>query len=79
LAPINGDLVETTLLYRVSDGCTNAVQRIKLKFMYFDSKSQIDVGLINTILMKQSNIRNGNIINTGINPRPPLIIITRYN
>jgi len=76
---VNGDMVETTIRYRINDGCTNKVQKLMVQLMYFDSKSQIDVGLINTILMKQSNIRNGNIINTGINPRPPLIIITRYN
>ena len=75
----NGDLIETTIRYRINDGCTNKVQKLKVQLMYFTNKSQIDAALINTILMRQSNIRNGNIINAGGSPRPPLIIITRYN
>ena len=76
--PVNGDVVETTIRYRINDGCSDKEQKIKIKLIYFNNKSQIDVALINTILMKQSNIRNGNP-NTNIAPRPPLIIITRYN
>ena len=35
LYPVNGDLIEVTIIYKINDGCTNAVQKIKLKFMYF--------------------------------------------
>jgi len=73
----NGDVVETTIRYRINDGCTNKVQKLKVQLMYFTNKSQIDVALINEVLSRQSNIRNRNS-NAG-SPRPPLIIITRYN
>jgi len=78
LNPVNGDYIEVTLTYKINDGCTKGVQKMKLKFMYFNSKAQIDVALINEVLSKQASIRGGNT-NTSYKPRPPLIIITRYN
>ena len=78
LNPVNGDLIEVTLSYKINDGCTKGVQKMKLKFMYFNSKAQIDIALINEVLSKQASIRGGNT-NTSFKPRPPLIIITRYN
>jgi hypothetical protein len=78
LNPVNGDLIEVTLIYKINDGCTKGVQRMNLKFIYFTNKSQIDVALINEVLSKQASIRSGNT-NTSYKPRPPLIIITRYN
>ena len=78
LNPVNGDLIEVTLSYKINDGCTKGVQKMNLKFMYFNNKSQIDIALINEVLSKQASIRGGNT-NPGYKPRPPLIIITRYN
>ena len=76
--PENGDVVETTIRYRINDGCSDKEQKIKVKLMYFTNKSQIDVALINEVLSKQASIRSGNT-NSSYKPRPPLIIITRYN
>jgi len=76
--PVNGDYIEATMLYKVDNGCSNSVKRINLKFMYFNNKSQIDAALISEVLAKQASVRGGNIIDTYLKPRPPLIIITRY-
>ena len=79
LLPLNGDIVETTIYYRVNDGCNTSIQKIKVQLMYFNRKSDIGSGLLGTLLSKLTNLLNGNIISASANPRPPLIIITRYN
>jgi hypothetical protein len=79
LLPLNGDMVETTIYYRVNDGCNTSIQKITVQLMYFNRKSDIGQGLLGNLLSKLTNLLNGNILSTTANPRPPLIIITRYN
>jgi hypothetical protein len=79
LLPANGQTIETTIYYRLNDGSNNTLQHITVQMMYFNSKSQIGTGLLNNLLLKVNNILTGNIISKTGNPRPPLIIITRYN
>lgn len=79
LLALDGDMVETTIYYKVNDGCNTSVQHIKVQFMYYTRKSQINAALLGNLLSKVTNLLNGNIISASANPRPPLIIITRYN
>ena len=79
LLPVNGQIVETTIYYRLNDGSNNALQHITVQLMYFNSKSQISTTLLDNVLLKVNNILTGNIISKSGNPRPPLIIITRFN
>lgn len=72
-----GDMVETTIYYKVNDGCDTSVHHIKVQFMYFNSTSQINASLRTYLLTKITNALNGNLLSTTYNPRPPLIIITR--
>jgi hypothetical protein len=67
LLPLNGDMVETTIYYRVNDGCNNSLQHITVQFMFFNRKSQIGAGLLGNLLSKLTNILNGNIISTSVN------------
>lgn len=77
--PYNGQTVETTMFYTLNDASNNALQQIPVQLMYYNSKSQIGAALLNNVLLKLNNILTGNLITKSGNPRPPLIIITRYN
>ena len=79
LLPLNGQTIQTTMYYTLNDGSNNALQQITVQFMYYYQKSQINSGLLNTILFKQLNIFNDDLILKAGKVRPPLIIITRYN
>jgi hypothetical protein len=77
--PFNGQMVTTTIYYRINDQSNNALQHLDVNLMYFFSKSQMNPGLLASILFKLQNGLNGNLISTSSNPRPPLIIIVRHN
>ncbi|MBS1600679.1 MAG: hypothetical protein JST75_20825 [Bacteroidetes bacterium] len=79
LIPADGQIVETTIYYRLNDASNNALQHITVQLMYFNSKSSINTGLVNSLLLKVNNVLTGNLISKTTNPRPPLIIITRFN
>jgi len=79
LLPVNGQTVETTIYYRLNDGSNNALQKITVQLVYYTYKSQISTGLLDNVVLKLDNVLTGNIISKSGNPRPPLIIITRYN
>lgn len=79
LLPLNGQTVTTTIYYKLSDPSNNALQHIQVELMFFNQKSQMTSGLLNNVLLKLNNILTGNLISKSGNPRPPFIIITRYN
>ncbi len=79
LPPFNGQTVNTDMYYTLNDASNNALQHIPVQLMYYNSKSQIGAGLLSTIQSKLNNILMGNLISKNPNPRPPIIIITRYN
>lgn len=79
LLPADGQMVETTIYYRLNDASNNTLQHITVQFMFYNKKSSINTGLVNNLLLKVNNLLTGNIISKTGNPRPPLIIITRYN
>jgi hypothetical protein len=79
LLPLNGQTISPVIYYRLNDGSNNALQHIQVTMMYYYSKSQMSGGLLNNILNKLDNtLLNLLILNSG-NPRPPLVIITRFN
>jgi len=75
--PTDGDIKETTIIYRLNDGCNTSVQRTKVYLMYYTNKSQIPPALLSTLNLRTLNFLNGDLISKSANPRPPLIIITR--
>lgn len=79
LLPLNGQTVTATIYYRLNDPSNQALQHIDVEIGYFNSRSQINNGLLNTLTGDLGNILSGNIISTSSNPRPPLIIIVRHN
>ena len=79
LLPLNGQTIQTTMYYTLNDGSNNALQQITIQFMYYYQKSQINSGLLSTILFKRLNIFNDDLILKSGKVRPPLIIITRFN
>jgi len=79
LFAMDGDMTETTITYKLNDGCNTSVQRMEVVLVYFTHKSQITPALLSTLQSRLTNFLTGNIISTRTNPRPPLIIITRFN
>jgi hypothetical protein len=79
LLPLNGEAIRATIYYRLKDGSNMALQHMDVQFQYYDSKSQINPGLLGGIVNKLDNVLNNVLIDKTANPRPPLIIITRRN
>ncbi|HTR29236.1 MAG TPA: hypothetical protein VMH27_08195 [Puia sp.] len=80
LLPVNGQTITTDIYYKIgSDPSNNALQHIAVQFVYYDSPSQINSGLLGDILNAADNLLSGNLISTTTNPRPPLVVIVRHN
>lgn len=79
LIPVNGQTITTSIYYKLNDGSNNALQHIDVQFVYYDSKSLINVTLLNNILTNLDRLTSGNMISTSANPRPPLVVIVRHN
>ena len=75
---MDGDMVETNILYQLNDGCNTSIEHIKVLLVYYTYKSQIDPVLLSTLQSRATNLLNGDLLSYRANPRPPLIIITRY-
>jgi hypothetical protein len=79
LLPLDGATATTRIYYSLNDPSNNALQHIDINFIYYTYKSQIGQGLLTNLLTKLTNVLTGNLISKSANPRPPVIIITRYN
>jgi hypothetical protein len=75
--PLDGEIVNATFYYKLSDASNNAVQQMQIQFQYYTNKSQVPAGLIGLIGGKLTNILNDILIAKTGSPKPPLIIITR--
>jgi hypothetical protein len=79
LVPVNGQTITTTIYYKLNDPSNDALQNISVQLVYYDSRSLINVALLNTVLNKLDNLVSGNPISLSTNPRPPLVVIVRHN
>jgi hypothetical protein len=77
LLPINGTTVYTTIYYKLNDNSNYAPQKIQLKMMYYNHKSDIPPGTLATITTNLINTLTDLLISKSASPRPPLIIIVR--
>jgi hypothetical protein len=89
LLPINGTTVQTTISYKLNDNSNMAMQRITVNFVYYNRKADVPPDLLAAVEDKLNKILQNVLLidllsssnkttNTG-NPRPPIIIVTRYN
>jgi hypothetical protein len=77
--PLNGQVVSPDIYYQLNDESNMALQNITVNLIYYEYKSQIPSTTLNKIGTILNNILlNVLILNQG-NPRPPMIIITRFN
>lgn len=79
LIPVNGQTVTTTIYYKINYGSNNALQKINVQLEYYDKKSLINGGLLGGVVNALDNVLSGHVISTSASPRPPLVIMTRYN
>jgi hypothetical protein len=79
LLPLNGTTVYTTIYYKLNDNSNYAAQKIQLKLMYYNRKSDIPSDILASVTNNLINTLNDLLISKGPSTRPPLIIIVRNN
>jgi hypothetical protein len=80
LLPIDGTTVNTTVYYKLNDNSNSAPQKINVKLMFYTKKSSIPPSLLASITNKLLNTLSDLLLGkASTSPRPPLIIITRFN
>jgi hypothetical protein len=79
LLPINGTSVLTTIYYKLNDNSNYAPQKIQLKMVYYNRKSDIPAGLLASVTNKLLNTLSNFLITKDPSTRPPIIIIVRNN
>jgi hypothetical protein len=80
LIPLNGTTVLTTIYYKLYDSSRNASQKIQLKMIYYNRRSDIPAGILATVSENLFNTLNDFLLLTKTGKsRPPLIIIVRQN
>jgi hypothetical protein len=79
LLPYDGEEISPVIYYQLNDASNMAIQHIQVNILYYDSKSQINASLLNNLNSKLNNILLNTLIMSSGNPRPPMIIITRFN
>ena len=88
LLPYNGQTVTATMQYKLNDNSNMALQQITVNFVYYNRRSDIPADLLAAVTDKLNKITNEILLinllpsadkqtNKG-NPRPPIIIVTRY-
>lgn len=79
LIPVDGATVTTTIYYKINYGSNNALQNIQVQLQYYNKKSLISGPLLGGIVNALDNVLAGHVISTTASPRPPLVIMTRFN
>jgi hypothetical protein len=79
LLPLNGTTVNTTIYYWLNDNSNYADQKIQLKLVFYNHKSDIPSNLLSSITNNLINTLDNLLLSKGPSPRPPLIIIVRDN
>jgi hypothetical protein len=79
LIPVDGATVTTTIYYRINYGSNNALQNIQVQLQYYNKKSLISGALLGGLVNAVDNVLAGHVISTSASPRPPLVIMTRFN
>jgi hypothetical protein len=79
LLPLNGTTVYSTIYYKLNDNSNYAPQKIQLKLMFYNRKSDIPADILASVTNKLVNTLQNLLISKGPSNRPPLIIIVRNN
>jgi hypothetical protein len=79
LLPLNGATVNTTIYYKLNDNSNFAPQKIQLKLVYYNHKSDVPAATLLTMTDFLVNTLNDLLISKGPSARPPLIVIVRGN
>jgi hypothetical protein len=87
LLPVNGATIKPTITYKLNDNSNMALQQITVEFVYYNKKSDVPASLLAAVTDKLDKILNQLLLinlqgasgrNNG-NPRPPIIIVTRFD
>ena len=79
ILPLDGTTINPTIYYSLNDGSNNAIQQIQVQLVYYTSKSLIPQALLNQVLGRRLNALLNQLINLNPSPRPPIVIISRFN
>lgn len=77
--PFNGEQISTDIYYKLNNASNMTLQHIQVNILYYYSKSQIPLPLLNSLNTKLNNALQNNLIAKSGSSRPPIIIITRVN
>jgi hypothetical protein len=88
VAPFDGQSVLVPMQYQLNDNSNLALQQITINFIFYNKRSDVPADLLSAVVDKLDKITNQLLlinllpsadkqINKG-NPRPPIIIVTRY-
>ena len=88
LLPLDGTTISTTIAYKLNDNSSMAMQHIPVNMIYYTRKQDVPASLLAAVEDKLNKVTQSllliNLIatpdrgNTG-NPRPPIIIVTRFD
>ena len=65
LLPLNGTTVYTTIYYKLNDNSNYAPQKIQLKLMYYNHKSDIPADILASVTNKLVNTLQNLLISKG--------------
>lgn len=75
--PQNGATKDVDIYYRLNDRSGKALQKISVRFIYYNTAAGIPIYLKHEIRAKRKNFLNYMVADSK--PRPPMIILTRYS
>lgn len=76
--PQNGDSKEVSIYYRLNDCSNKALQKINIRLIYFNRKSDVPQSLMNDVRAKRASFMSSTYLDSYLAPRPPQIIVIRY-
>lgn len=75
--PRNGTSKDVAIYYRLNDCSNKALQKITIRLLYYEKKSDIPQALSSDVASRRNDFFFSRYISSPLSPRPPQIIITR--
>jgi hypothetical protein len=75
--PQNGDTKKVDIYYRLNDRSSKALQKLSVRFIYYNLEAEIPIYLKHEIRVKRNSFYSYMTTESDYKPRPPMIILTR--
>lgn len=74
--PKNGARKDVTIYYRLNDCSNKALQKITIRLLYYEKRSDVPQALANDVAARRNDFFFSRYISSPLAPRPPQIIVT---